>query len=96
MEPSPRLVRTGSWRRWTLTLTVAAAVGAGCSSDGPTQAEDPDPESPHVEVNEMFLRTGEGGTDAPGEARVRFQVWHVDHPDFTSPWLTVSVLDRTP
>ncbi|MEK9508930.1 hypothetical protein WI460_12110 [Gemmatimonadota bacterium Y43] len=77
MEPSPRVVRTGSWRGWTLTLTVVAAVGAGCSSDGPTQAEDPDPESPHVEVNEMFLRTGEGGS-LVSATRMIDEVWVPD------------------
>lgn len=31
-----------------------------------------------------------------GPTRVRFQVWHTDHPDFISPWLTVQVVRRTP
>jgi hypothetical protein len=29
-----------------------------------------------------------------GVTRVRFQVWHTDHPDFISPWLTVRVQPR--
>lgn len=52
-----------------------------------------------VEGPASWVQRGAHGTihaDAPGEARVRFQVWHIDHPDFTSPWLTVSVVDRTP
>ena len=32
----------------------------------------------------------------PGTTRLRVQVWHTDHPDFISPWLTVTVRPRTP
>lgn len=31
-----------------------------------------------------------------GTTRIRFQVWHTDHPDFISPWLPVTVRPRTP
>jgi hypothetical protein len=30
-----------------------------------------------------------------GPTRIRFQVWHTDHPDFISPWLPV-VVERRP
>lgn len=30
----------------------------------------------------------------PGPTRIRFQVWHTDHPDFISPWLPVRVERR--
>jgi len=30
-----------------------------------------------------------------GTTRVRFMIWHETHPDFISPWLTVTVLPRT-